>query len=127
MRHKFLDFIGASTFQYLALQEHQHLIPEKMAMNGTATGNDTVPRVAELAAIIKRQTDAVSNFLQENGRPEISQSSHAGPATDLPPHLRMAQNAVLEACDELQALMAGPQASLNRLLSPVVSYAQALL
>ncbi|TGO45530.1 hypothetical protein BOTNAR_0659g00040 [Botryotinia narcissicola] len=65
-------------------------------------------RIAELAGTIQKHTSKVDEYLASNNIP--SPSFHVSPPlrVSLPPDIQASRNAVLEASDELTALMLGP-------------------
>lgn len=65
------------------------------------------PRIAELASIITANTAKIDEHLTANGINEISFDENAGEVLS-GPELAAARQAVLEATDELHALMLGP-------------------
>lgn len=65
------------------------------------------PRIAELASIISANTAKIDDHLTANGFNEISFDENAGDVLS-GPGLAAARQAVLEATDELHALMLGP-------------------
>ena len=67
-------------------------------------------RLRELAAEISSQADRIEQLLESTGQPTLSLDLNAAPA--LPPPTHSAQQALLEATDELQSLVQGPMQSL---------------
>ncbi|CAO1605807.1 hypothetical protein XANCAGTX0491_009313 [Xanthoria calcicola] len=65
------------------------------------------PRIAELASIITANTAKIDEHFTANGINEISFDENAGEVLS-GPELAAARQAVLEATDELHALMLGP-------------------
>lgn len=69
-------------------------------------------RIATLAAIIQEETSKVDNYLASNNLPSPSFDVSTPLRLSLPPEILASRNAVLEASDELTALMLGPVESL---------------
>ena len=66
-------------------------------------------RIAELASIISSNTSQVDDYISTRGLPPLSFEPNANLKPDtLPDGIQSAQNAILEATDELNALMLGP-------------------
>lgn len=63
-------------------------------------------RIIELASVINAQTKNLDEQLQSNGQPPLSFGLDATP--ELPPVTHVMQQCLLEAIDELQALVQGP-------------------
>ena len=70
-------------------------------------------RISELAGIIQARTAEIEKYLLSRGLPLPSFEYSA--ANDLPQELRPAQHALLEASDELNALIQGPSQFLTML------------
>lgn len=68
-------------------------------------------RVAELASIISENVGQVNRFLSEHRLPDLSFDRYGHPFED-EPAFAQAREAALEACEELQYLLAGPTRSL---------------
>jgi len=71
-------------------------------------------RLCELASTISISTSIYNNYLQDHGLPQPSFLPDAPPKMDLPPHIAKARDTILEASEELQALMLGPVGHLQR-------------
>jgi hypothetical protein len=69
-------------------------------------------RIAELASTIQEQTSKVDAYLAANNLPSPSFDVSCPLRLSLPPEIQASRNAVLEASDELTALMLGPVESL---------------
>lgn len=69
-------------------------------------------RIAELASIIHEQTDKVDAYLASNNLPTPSFDISYPPTLSLPAEIQASRDAILEASDELTALMLGPVESL---------------
>ncbi|KAI9646648.1 hypothetical protein NHQ30_004645 [Ciborinia camelliae] len=69
-------------------------------------------RIAELASIIQEQTSKVDAYLASKNLPSPSFDVSYPLRLSLPPDIQASRNAVLEASDELTALMLGPVESL---------------
>ncbi|KAF7930035.1 hypothetical protein BELL_0651g00040 [Botrytis elliptica] len=69
-------------------------------------------RIAELAATIQRNTSKVDEYLTSNNIPSPSFDVSCPFRLSLPPDIQASRNAILEASDELTALMLGPVESL---------------
>ncbi|TVY16272.1 O-methyltransferase gsfB [Lachnellula arida] len=69
-------------------------------------------RIVELSATIHEQTTKVDAFLAANNLPTPSFDISCPPKLSLPPDIQASREAVLEATDELTALMLGPVESL---------------
>lgn len=69
-------------------------------------------RIAELASIIHRETDKIDAYLASNNLPTPSFDVSCPPKLFLPDEIQASRDAVLEASDELSALMLGPVESL---------------
>lgn len=65
-------------------------------------------RITVLAKVIEGNTRKVDDLLQEQGLPSPSFNATNPPDLPLPPHIKDAKDGVLEAMDELEALMLGP-------------------
>ena len=65
-------------------------------------------RIAELATIIQENTIKVDEYINSKGLPTPSFSIQTSPQLDFPADVAGARDVVLEAMDELQALMLGP-------------------
>ena len=71
-------------------------------------------RLQELTSQISINTSIYSDYLRANGWPQPSFSTDTTPKVDLPPDIVKVRNTVLEASEELQALMLGPIGYLQR-------------
>lgn len=69
-------------------------------------------RIVELASIIGKETEKVDTYLTSNHLPTPSFDISCPPKLFLPPEIQASRDAVLEASDELTALMLGPVESL---------------
>lgn len=69
-------------------------------------------RIVELAATIQKRTSKVDEYLEYNSIPSPSFDVSSPLRLSLPPDIQTSRNAVLEASDELTALMLGPVESL---------------
>ena len=67
-------------------------------------------RILELATIIRARTEEIEIYLVDKGLP--SPAFDVSVAKNLPSELHAAQHALLEASDELTALVQGPSQSL---------------
>jgi hypothetical protein len=65
-------------------------------------------RIAELASIIYHHTQKVDAYLASQNLPTPSFDIACPPRLLLPPDIQNSQEAVLEASDEITALMLGP-------------------
>lgn len=65
-------------------------------------------RIAELASIIHEKTLAVDTYLTSEKLPTPSFDISCPAFLPLPPHIQAAQEDILEATDELTALIQGP-------------------
>ena len=71
-------------------------------------------RIVELASIITTKTSQVDDYLSTHGLPGLSfEPTRESQEHTLPESVQAAQNAVLEATDELHALMLGPMGILT--------------
>ena len=77
-------------------------------------------RILELAARIHGRTKEIDEFLCTNNLAKPSFAIDALPHLSLPKELCHAQDEILEASEELQALIAGPLPHLMRMTSPTV-------
>ena len=68
----------------------------------------SVSRIVELASTIKDHTTKVDNYLSSKGLPSPSFETSTPPQLDLPDEIVSFKNIVLEAMDELHALILGP-------------------
>jgi hypothetical protein len=78
-------------------------------------------RIAELATIISTQTTFVDQYLQSHGISSPSFDAEYNEMTTPPKEITASKNAILEATEELNSLIAGPVGyltSLNVSLSP---------
>ena len=74
-------------------------------------------RIAELASIISSNTTQVDDYISTHGLPPLSfEPSQDSEQATLPTTIQAAQHAVLEATDELNALMLGPEGILTQQL-----------
>ena len=72
-------------------------------------------RIAELASIISSNTSQVDDYISTHGLPPLSFEPNGSLKPDTLPHgIQSAQNAILEATDELNALMLGPEGILRQ-------------
>ena len=74
-------------------------------------------RIAELSAIIANHTSKIDSSLAANGLPTPSFDADSPPTLLAMPALAESRNAILQASDELSALMQGP---IGLLTSPPV-------
>ncbi|KAF2707636.1 S-adenosyl-L-methionine-dependent methyltransferase [Pleomassaria siparia CBS 279.74] len=65
-------------------------------------------KIVELSSSIATNTKLVDDYLSENGLPTPSFDASYPPDLPLPPHITQAKQTVLEAMDELEALLLGP-------------------
>ena len=66
-------------------------------------------RIVELASIISFNTNKIDTYFSSHGLPTLSfDTDRDVEEYNLPEHVQRAQNAVLEATDELHAYMLGP-------------------
>jgi hypothetical protein len=65
-------------------------------------------RIVELSSSIAENTRKVDEYFCTNGLPSPSFEASTPPDLPLPPEVMQAKEAVLEAMDELQALLLGP-------------------
>jgi hypothetical protein len=78
-------------------------------------------RIIVLATIIEQNTRKVDDYLREEGLPSPSFEATNPPDLPLPPPITEAKQAVLEAMDELEALMLGPMPKIfNDLIIKVI-------
>jgi hypothetical protein len=75
-------------------------------------------RIAHLASLIQEHTTKVDNYYTTHSLPHPSFSTTTPLRTVLPTDIQVSRNAVLEASDELTALMLGP---IESLIPPVTS------
>jgi hypothetical protein len=68
----------------------------------------TQTRIAELASIISTQTGIVDQYLQSHGIASPSFEVSYIETTPLPQEIIASKNAIFEATEELNALIAGP-------------------
>ena len=74
-------------------------------------------RIAELASIISSNTGQIDDYISTHGLPPLSFEPNGSLEPDTLPHgIQSAQNAILEATDELNALMLGPDGILKQQL-----------
>jgi hypothetical protein len=73
-------------------------------MSVTAPNN----RIVELASIIQRNTIKVDEYITRSGLPSPSFNIQAPPQLDFPEQISAVRTAIIEAMDELQALLLGP-------------------
>ena len=72
-------------------------------------------RIAELASIISSNTSQVDDYISTHGLPPLSFEPNDSLKPDrLPDGILAAQNAIVEATDELNALMIGPEGILKQ-------------
>lgn len=72
-------------------------------------------RIVELASIISSNTTQVDDYLSTHGLPPLSFEPNDEPQQyTLPDSIQAAQNAILEATDELHAHMLGPTGILRQ-------------
>ena len=69
-------------------------------------------RIVDLAAIIHNNTNKVDQFIQREGLPSPSFGTETPPQLNLPADITSARDAVIEAMDELHALLLGPMPSI---------------
>ena len=72
-------------------------------------------RIAELAALIQSNTTALDKYLKEQNIQSLSFEIDAPESLSLPAKIAESREAVLDATDELHALVLGPVQSLMRL------------
>lgn len=65
-------------------------------------------RISELASIISNQTRIVDDYLQSHGLASPSFNIDYTEATQIPKEIILAKNAITEATEELNCLIAGP-------------------
>ena len=70
-------------------------------------------RIVELAAIIQKHTSKVDEYLTSHDLPSPSFDISTPPVLQLPPHIQASQKAIIEADDELSALILGPMRSID--------------
>jgi hypothetical protein len=75
-------------------------------------------RIVELASIIQTRTQLIDDFLKAHDLPTPSFSVDASPDLPLPESLIKSRDEILEASEEIKALMEGPMGHLTRLISP---------
>lgn len=93
--------------------KHAYLSPRILSQNNANHSKmSPASRIAELASIIHEQTDKVDAYLTSNNLPTPSFDISCPPKLFLPPEVQASRDAVLEASDELTALMLGPVESL---------------
>src|SRR5689334_22918326 len=90
-----------------------------MLLDQATMAKDT-SRITNLASVIQNSTEEINAYLRTNGKALPSFDSSASPDFLLPDSLVGAQQRVLEACTELQALLEGPRAHLTQITSPRV-------
>lgn len=74
-------------------------------------------RIVELASIITAKNNQIDDYLSTNHLPPLSfEPNDESPKDTLPNSVQAAQNAILEATDELHALMLGPMGILTQQL-----------
>ena len=74
-------------------------------------------RIAELASIISSKTSQVDDYISTQGLPPLSFEPNGSlKLNTLPEDIQLAQNAILEATEELNALMLGPEGILRSYL-----------
>lgn len=74
-------------------------------------------RTVELASVIATKTEVVDDYLNSHGLPPLSfEPMEKSQQYILPDSVQAAQNAILEATDELHALMLGPMGILTQQL-----------
>jgi hypothetical protein len=78
-------------------------------------------RIAVLASTIEKNTQVIDKFIAESGLPALCFDASNPPALPLPPPVEAAKNAVLEAMDELEALLLGPLGKITKDLTYGVS------
>ncbi|KAI9729773.1 MAG: hypothetical protein M1818_008387 [Claussenomyces sp. TS43310] len=71
-------------------------------------------RIAELASTIQHHTSKVDAYLVEQGLPSPSFDVSTPGRLPLPPHIQASSAAILEATDELNALISGPVGTIAR-------------
>ena len=72
-------------------------------------------RIAELASVISSNTAQIDDYISTHGLPPLSFEPNGNFKPETLPHaIESAQNAVLEATDELNALMLGPERILRQ-------------
>lgn len=71
-------------------------------------------RLCELASTISISTSIYNDYLVNNEQPKPSFSPDTLSKMDLPPDIAKARDTVLEASEELQALILGPVGHLQR-------------
>ena len=65
-------------------------------------------RISELASIIAAKTAEIDTYTASEGLPSPSFDADSPPRLLLHPHVAASRQAILEATDELHALMLGP-------------------
>ena len=80
----------------------------------------TRSRIYELSQLINDKTKDIDNHLASSNLPTPSFDLHAPPAIPLPPALAKSRDEILDAIEELQALIAGPLPAFVRMMSPSV-------
>lgn len=78
-------------------------------------------RIVELASAILSNTKAVDEYISINGLPTPSFAIEAPPILPLPEDISKSRDKILEASEELRALVAGPLPHLIHLTGPTVS------
>lgn len=74
-------------------------------------------RIVELASIITTKTKQIDDYLTSHDLPPLSfEPKEESQQHAIPHSIQVAQNAVLEATDELNALMLGPMGILTQQL-----------
>ena len=79
-------------------------------------------RASELASKIQLNTSVLIEHLTTQGLPLPSFSVETPVVQSLPPEIAQAREAMVEAAEELQALVLGPLANLMRLTGPNVGF-----
>lgn len=80
--------------------------------------NGTITRIKELSSVIASSTSSFDNYLSAQALPTPSFDPGTPPFLPLPPNVAEARQQILEATDELHALIAGP---LGTLFTPYLS------
>jgi hypothetical protein len=78
-------------------------------------------RISELASIISENTATFEEYLQAHNIPTPSFDKETPFTLELPQRIHQAQDTVLEASIELQALVGGPIANIRNQTMPVSS------
>ena len=79
-------------------------------------------RIVALASVIQEKTAQVDEYLSSNGLPSPTFNPSAPQQPELPEAIAACSTAVLEALDELQALMFGPIRFLLHQVDGIVSH-----